>query len=290
MPSTIDQGFSAFLAKLTPTPGETQAAASHRASIRACLVNNFNLERFFETGSFGNGTSVSGYSDVDYFASIPRENLKQDSGSTLTQVRDALDTRFPNTGVRTNCPAVRVPFGTDAKETTEVVPADYVSTSGGYKVYEIANCAGGWMQSSPETHNAYVSAVDTSFAYKVKPLVRFVKAWKFYQNVPISSFYLELRIAAWAQTQGSIIYDEDIYTFLYLLQSSGLAAFYDPKGISGLIAACPTQAKLEDAKSKLATAVTRAGQALEARRKGYIESAFGWWDLVYAYKFPSYSA
>jgi tRNA nucleotidyltransferase (CCA-adding enzyme) len=87
MAKTLEEGFSVFHSWLTPTGTETQAAKNHRASIEACIKNEFGLNRFFRTGSFGNGTSVSGYSDVDYFASIPRDQLKQNSNSTLTRLK-----------------------------------------------------------------------------------------------------------------------------------------------------------------------------------------------------------
>src|SRR5258708_3949048 len=72
MPRTVDEGFRDFLSRLTPSSYESAAATAHRASIEARLKNDFGLRRFFRTGSFGNGTSISGYSDVDYFASLPR--------------------------------------------------------------------------------------------------------------------------------------------------------------------------------------------------------------------------
>jgi hypothetical protein len=152
MTRTVAEGFKDFLYRLTPSSVESTAATSHRASIEACLKNNFVLNRLFRTGSTGNGTSISGYSDVDYFASMGRDDLSQSSNYTLTRVRNALDVRFPNTGVRVNCPAVKVPFGTVASETTEVVPVDCVAQAGNQKhlVYEIPNCAGGWMRSSPD--------------------------------------------------------------------------------------------------------------------------------------------
>lgn len=59
-------------------------------------------------------------------------------------------------------------------------------------------------------------------------------------------------------------------------------------GISGYISPCSTDAKLEDAKSKLSTALTRAQYACDAESKGKIEEAFRWWDRLYNYKFPSY--
>jgi hypothetical protein len=56
-------------------------------------------------------------------------------------VRDALDKRFPATGVRVSCPAVMVPFGSLAKESTEVVPADLAVIPGKLNVYVIATGA-----------------------------------------------------------------------------------------------------------------------------------------------------
>ena len=287
---TVDQGFRTFHTRLTPTSGESDAAKRHRSSIKACLENNFGMTRFFRTGSFGNGTSISGYSDVDYFAQIPTENLNTNSTTTLRKVRNALDTRFPDTGVRVSCPAVLVPFGTDAKENTEVTPADNigVTTTNKYKVYEIADCSDGWMRSSPDAHNTYVREIDSDLRNKVKPLIRFIKAWKYYRNVPISSFYLELRVTKYAEGKSWISYSKDVKGVFSYLNRIDLANMQDPMGISGYISPCPTNTKLEDAKSKLSTALTRAQHACNAEDKDEIENAFWWWNMLYNYNFPSY--
>ena len=285
---TVNQGFTTFLQRLTPTYGESTAAKNHRASIKACLESNFDMTSFFRTGSFGNGTSISGYSDVDYFAVIPNNKLKANSTTTLREIRDALATRFPNTGVRVSCPAVVVPFGTDAKESTEVTPAKYIKTTDGYNIYDIPNCSDGWMRSSPSTHNAYVREVNENLNNKVKPLIRFIKAWKYYRNVPISSFYLELRVTKYAEDKSWITYSKDVKGVLSYLDSIDLANMRDPKGISGYISPCSTDTKLSDAKSKLSTALTRAQNACDAEDKGNIKTAFEWWDLLYANNFPSY--
>ena len=287
---TVNQGFTDFLSTLTPTSGESTAAKNHRASIGSCLKSNFGMTRFFQTGSFGNGTSISKHSDVDRFAEIPAKNLNQNSTYALREVRNALAKRFPNTGVRVSCPAVVVPFGTDAKETTEVTPAKYVgiTTEDEYKVYDIPDCSDGWMRSSPDAHNAYVREVNEDLGFKVKPLIRFIKAWKYYRNVPISSFYLELRVTKYAEGESSIIYALDVKRVFSYLDRIGLASMQDPMGISGYIKPCPTDAKLEDAKSKLSTALTRAQNACDAEDEGNIKTAFDWWNLLYNYNFPSY--
>jgi Second Messenger Oligonucleotide or Dinucleotide Synthetase domain len=290
MAKTVEEGFRDFHGLLTPTGGASEAAQRHRASIEACLKNNFELTRFFRTGSFGNGTSIRGYSDVDYFASIPRKNLDQNSDYTLRKVRNALDTRFPQSGVRIDSPAVLVPFGSEASESTEVVPADFIeSNKDGHFVYEIADGDGRWMKSSPDAHNAYVAEIDEELGGKVKPLIRFLKAWKFYRNVPIGSFYLELRVAKYASQEKSIVYSIDVRNILKMLWDNQLAAMQDPIGISGYINPCSTDIKKSDALSKLETALGRAEKAREAETAGKISDAFYWWDLMFDLKFPAYS-
>jgi hypothetical protein len=246
------------------------------------------LQRFTRIGSFGNGTSISGCSDVDYLACLPTDQLTRSSVYSLAKVRDALDFRFPLTGVRVNTPAVCCPFGATAVERTEVIPADYVGTSGGYKVYDIADGEGGWMKTSPDAHNAYVKKIDDAFGNKVKPLIRLLKAWKYFRDVPISSFYLEMRVTKYASEEKTIVYDLDVKRVLKLLWDSQLASMQDPVGISGYIPACSTDIRKKTALSRLETALTRAENAGACASAQKISDAFDWWRLVFNYEFPSY--
>ena len=288
MPRTIDEGFRDFHSKLTPSSTETEAAKGHRASIRARLDQEFGVRRFARIGSFGNGTSISGHSDVDYLVSLANSSLTRDSDYSLKKVRDSLAGRFPNTGVRVNCPAVMIPFGSSKAETTEVVPGDYIEERRGHSVYDIPDCAGGWMRASPDSHNAYVSEQNDRLGGKVKPLIRFIKAWKYYREVPISSFYLELRVARYASTETVIVYDIDVKAVLCQLRDHQLADMQDPMGISGYIKACKTSPLREEALSKLETAATRAEKARAAAEKGQLSEAFDMWNLLYYYEFPGY--
>lgn len=288
MPRSISEGFDDFLFKLKASSPESEAARRHRASIEACLRGNFGLNRFVRIGSFGNSTSISGFSDVDYLAGIPTTQLTRSSAYSLVKVRDALDTRFPLTGVRVNTPAVAVPFGTRRSETTEVVPADLVGEAYGFKVYEIADGEGGWMRVSPDAHNAYVAAVDERHGGRAKALIRYIKAWKYLRGVPISSFYLEMRVAKYADGEKVIIPDIDVARVLRELWDHQLARMQDPMGFSGYIQACKTEALRADALSKLERAVGRAAKARQCVVNQDIASAFDWWRLLYDDQFPSY--
>jgi len=289
MPRTIAEGFRDFLTKLTPSGLESEAAKNHRYSIKTRLEKDFDyVPRFTRIGSFGNGTSISGYSDVDYLACLPTKHLTANSTYSLQKVRDSLDARFSNTGVHVNCPAVVCPFGNSPSESTEIVTADDVGESNGYKVYDIADCAGGWMKASPDAHKAYVASINEKLADKVKPLIRFIKAWKCFREVPISSFYLELRIAKYASDEKNIIYEFDVRNVFKLLWDAQLASMQDPMGVSGYISACSTETKKQDALSKVGTAYSRADKAREESRKENISDAFYWWRLLYNESFPTY--
>lgn len=289
MARTVEEGFRIFHGRLTPTRGESQAAKNHRASIEACLKQAFNITRFVRTGSFGNGTSISGYSDVDYFACMPSANRWASSTTTLQRVREALVARFGNTPISIRTPAVVLRFGTDISESTEIVPAHLVQTDrNGNLIYEIPDSRGQWMRSSPDAHNNYVDAIDREFNGKVKQLVRLLKAWKYYCGAPIRSFYLEMRVAKYASQRGSILYSRDVKNILQTLWDNQLAALQDPMGISGRITPCSSTAQKSTALSRLKTALGRAQKAREAESVGSIRDAFYWWNLMYTGNFPSY--
>lgn len=289
MAKTIEQGFNEFHTKLTPSGVESAESKSHRESIRECLVSNMGMTNLFRTGSTGNGTGVSGYSDTDYFAVIPTANLKSNSTYSLQKVEEVLKTKFPLTNIYIDTPSVVCKFSGTAVSKTEIVPADRNRLLYGYWVYDIPDNIGGWIQASPLIHNNYVTSINDRLGGKLKPLIRFIKAWKYYNNVPISSFYLELRIAKTCYSKTSITYDYDIKSIIKYLVDNNLPDIIDPTGISGLISPCKTDTKKTDAISKLNTALIRADYARSAKLKDHTKSAFDWWDKFYNGKFPSYN-
>lgn len=288
MPRDINKGFEDFHNKIKTSAVETAVAKSHRASIGSCLKSKFGLNRFTRIGSFGNGTNISGYSDVDYLACLPTSSLTSTSTASLSKVRDALNYRFSSTNVKVSAPAVVCPFGTRKSEDTEIVVANYIKENNGFKVYEISDCNDGWMQVSPDAHNDYVAKVDKKHGGKVKPLIRFIKAWKYYAKVPISSFYLEMKVAKYADGESSIVYSIDVKQILSILNGNGLPKMQDPTVVGGYINPCKTEAFKRDAISKLSTATTRADKARTAESDGDIKTAFYWWNLLYNENFPNY--
>jgi len=285
---TINQGFVDFHQRITPAGHELGKAASHKASITARLKLYYDLKRLFYSGSANNGTNISCLSDVDFFASIPTNKLKNNSSTSLREIKECLQGRYSNTNIYVDSPAVVLDFGSGVWDTAEVIPADYVEQKNGKNVYEIADGSGGWMKSSPSSHKSYVASENNRLGKKLKPLIRFIKAWKYYCNVPISSFYLELRITKWMESEDLIIYEYDVNTVLRKLNECGLAAIQDPKGVSGYVYPCSSEANKRDALSKLSTAKVRAQKAEHAENTENTKDAFYWWDMLFSGNFPSY--
>ena len=155
---TINQGFAAFQSRITPGSYETGKASSHKAAITGRLEEYYDLKRLFYSGSAYNGTSIAYYSDVDFFASIPTKKLKNNSSTSLREIKECLQGRFPKTNIYVDSPAIVLDFGSAIWDTAEVIPADYIKQVDGKNVYDIPDGNGGWSKSSPSSHNSYVTS------------------------------------------------------------------------------------------------------------------------------------
>lgn len=287
MARTVDEGFEEFLSRLVPTQAQRDAGAGHRASVKAALEARLDVKNFFETGSFSHGTGVRHRSDIDVLVSL--SNKPDSSYTALTRVKDALEARFPRTTVRIRRPAVQILFGA-GYETWEVIPGFLTTRGGSALVYDIPSAVtnGGWIDAAPKEHLKYVDECNRQpHKGDAKGLSRLVKAWKYYCDVPISSFYLEMRAAQHVKSLTTYIHVWDICLLLEKLRDHELADMNDPKGASGRFSACSSDSKRDDAISKVKTAATRARKALEADRKDDPVTAFYYLDLLFGGNFPA---
>jgi len=289
MEKSIEDGFQKFLKRLTPLKTETEAAKRHRASIEKCLKNHFEMNSFFRTGSFGNGTSIRKYSDVDCFAVIPVEHLKQNPKNTLIQVKRKLRNRFPNTEINIKSPAIQIPFGNLKCESTEIVPADLVGyNEDGFEIYDIPGPNGSWIKSSPKAHNKLVVYVDEKLNHKLRPLIRFIKAWKYIRQVPISSFYLEIFITKYCLVENSIYYPIDILNILNLLLFDNVPVIEDPMKIAGSIIPCNSELAKRNVIHKLKLHLPIIEKANKFDELDKPKLAFNYWRGLYKGNFPTH--
>jgi hypothetical protein len=196
---------------------------------------------------------------------------------------------FRNTTIRVSRPAVVIEFNSGA-EKWEIIPGYRKATKGDSALYDIPGVGTvNWMESAPIDHLAYVNAVNQQKGIEggAKKLARLTKAWKYFNDVPISSFYLEMRAAKYLSKESFFEPFEDITRLLESLANDELAAMNDPMEVTSRFHACSTDAKRTEALSKIASAAVRARKALNDNKSGKVDSAFTYLDLVFGNRFPS---
>jgi hypothetical protein len=279
MSKSVRQGFDEFLSNLTPTPGQFSAATTHRSTIESCLDSHVGIHRLFESGSLRHGTGVRGWSDSDLMVSVKGERPSSDSA--LNRIKAALSSRYPLTTVKVSRPAVVCSFSSGD---VEVVPAYARHDSS----YWIPAPGGSWLISAPKEHNDYVTQVNTKDGVRggAKGMARLLKAWKYFNNVPVSSFYLEMRSAEYMNGESSIVWVVDVCRLFEDLERHSLASMNDPKGVAGRISACSSDPKREIALSRVKTAASRARRARDYHDAGNDGKAFEALDLLFNGRFP----
>lgn len=285
----MDAAFSEFLRRLAVSKEQWRTAAGHRQSVEAALKSRIDVRAMWETGSFHHGTGVRGRSDIDVLVSLIAARPTS-SDTALDWVQDALTAGFPRTAVYRRRPAIVVDFA-GGQDRWECIPG-FLTGRGGPDVftYDIPGAASGWMDTSPRSHLQYVNAsnADPNPTGGAKSLARLLKAWKYYCNVPLSSFYLEMRAAQHMRTTTSFWAVWDTCRVLEKMNEHALADMNDPTGAaSSRFAACSTGPKRAEALSKLETASTRARNALNRKIAGDEAAAFYYLDLLFGQQFPS---
>lgn len=280
---TIAEAFEDYLGWKTPTDSQRSAAEKHRATVTSSITKSLEVFRFIETGSFTHGTGVAGHSDVDILVSL-KADQPASSDTALGWLRTSLVKTFPNTHVHVSRPAVVVPFA-NGYETFEIIPG--FRNAKEIARFSIPAPGGDWMDTTPQEHLNYVSAANATPRRGAKRLARLLKSWKYAQNVPISSFYLEMRAAQHMLGEESFLAIADLCSVLERIDRHDLASMQDPTGSSGLIRATSSSGAAETARSKTHTAAVRARKAFDALRDKDVASSFYYLDLLFNGGFPS---
>lgn len=262
-----------ILSRYTPSSTYFDSSRKHRGAIEARLDLWLGVKEMFETGSLKHGTGVAYWSDADYLVVLKGE--RPTSTTALNNVKEALADRFKSTTVKIRRPAVVCEFNS-AQETVEVVPA-FTADSG----YWIPDPAGDWMRTHPKDHNQYVNDVNKKHSGGAKKLARLAKVWKYKRNVRVSSCYLEMRAAKYADGEESWYLPIELHRYLSWLQQIGLAAMNDPTGLGSRFAAYSSESMRIDSLSKLDTAVTRASKARDFDLEGKNEDAVAQYELLF---------
>ena len=231
MSATASSMLESLIRSMTPNEAARSDAAKHRKEIEEWLKTDLGILRMRETGSWHHGTALDGFSDVDYFVSM-RDSCPSSSTTALEDLCASLSRGVPGAYASIDRPAVRLRYFEDGPD-VEITPA-YIRETDDYDIPDPGST--GWIRSNPAVHLEYVDRAQQETGGRAKGLIRLVKTWKSCNNLPLSSFYLEMRTAQYALNNKPIIYDWDLRDFFKSLANSGLREMNDPTNYGRRIA------------------------------------------------------
>lgn len=287
MARAVSDGFEEFVERVTPEYAESANAEKNLVIIERCLTSQFKMDYMATYGSTGHGTNVNGYSPVDCFAVIDQSKLLEVSGDSLAEISTFLLEHLPDTAVTGGRPVVAVPFGKNRAEIHHVVPAYPKGKKGPHDIYGIPAPRDRWIDSCPGAHSEWINDLNDEMGRNLKPFIRVVKAWNFYNDAPIWSFYVELCVAEFLKSDSSIVYSVDLKNFFKYMVDKGLAPFEGSAGCTEPVYGT-SQADKEIGLEKLKTALALAERARNAEVKGDIADAFYLWRKTFNWRFPAY--
>ncbi len=284
---SVDDVLNDFALAFAPDEVEKEKAAANKARILSRLASDLGTTELVGSGSYGRSTSVRGYSDIDYFALTPNGRLKSDSKASLADFRTALLKSFPSSEVTVRDPAVAVRFTSPGLSQHEIIPAYYIESYRGFRIFGMPNRSGGWMRSSPTGHAQWVDRENTRVGSNLKRLIRLIKVWNYLNEVGIRSFYLEMRTTERMASESTIVPSIDFVSTLRHLSGKQLADMNDPLGLNSRIEPCSPSA-LSGALTKINSAITLLERARELENSVGEAEAYRKWDEVFKWKLPRF--
>jgi hypothetical protein len=290
----VPTAFLALIRRAQLTNRDVELFGSHKGTIARAIDARLDAVKVEPIGSLARGTAVHGLSDLDLLLVLTRKaltwgsNLKA-STTVLGEVRDALRDRYRATGIGRDGQAVVANFN-DGDHSVDIVPGCYLEQGGryNYPIYAIPDGCGGWMRTSPGSHNRYISDADARARGQLKYVAQLFKVWRQARAVlvPISGFHVELLLAYEGICEGARSYSAILRDLFVILANRGCAGLRDPVEISGVIPAANSEAKRQQALRTVTDSALHADAALRAERAGEIREALRQWNIVFNGEFP----
>lgn len=237
---SVSSRFEAFLSNISLTDAQKAAGAERRASVVRVLNARYwgvdsGTSNSKYVGSWAKITRIRPPRDVDVIFTLPKsiyDRFQARAGNRqsqlLQEVKAALLVRFPNTDIRGDGPVVKIPF---TEYNVELAPA-FSLQGGGYWV--CMTDSGGYYKKAD--YNAEFDVIKSSgdrTNNNTRNLIRMMKRWQGYCDVPLKSFWIELIavefLDQWEhRSQSKMFYDWMVRDFLKYLEGKVNCNVYAP--------------------------------------------------------------
>lgn len=291
---SVSSSFQKLISRIEPSASELASAAQHANTIKTRLKASFRLKKLMVIGSYSRATHIGGSSDIDIFAVLARDEMRWggnyvNPATALDNLRKDLEARYPSTTIYKDVHAIVVDFS-GTRSHVDVVPGFFAGmTSQNWPLYSMPNGAAGWMETCPELHNAYIKQKDDASGGKLRRSAQLMKFWRECRSpkIPLSSFHIEMLLAANGVCEGIKSYADCITETLQLLAQRECQALRDPLGIAANIFATRSYRQRETTLRSIIYSRDHAKAAVRAEQYGNVSEAKRQWDIVFNGQFPT---
>ena len=237
---SVSKRFSVFLANIMLTEPQMESGRSRRESVVQVLNSEYwgsqhKTNNSLFVGSWGKFTTVRPPRDVDILFKLPKsvyDRFARRTGNKqsqlLQEIKGILAAKFTNTRIKGDGPVVKVPF---ASYDVELIPA-FDLTNGRYWICMTDN-GGYYKEADYDAEAEAVKSSNDNTKEKTRDLIRMMKRWQAYCNVPLKSFWIELLaidfLFGWEHKDKSMVYyDWMVRDFLRHLEGKSHHTLYAP--------------------------------------------------------------
>ena len=286
---SVSSRFDQFLANIKLTSEQIEDARVKYDGVCKKLHDHFYSTEYsgstrYLIGSYGKRTNIRPARDVDVIFKLPSSKYQTDTNYNyqsylLQEVKDILLEKYPSTDIKGDGPVVVVNFSNN--HFIEVVPA--IELDSGRFYIPITTNGGHWKLDDPKALYQFINDSDNETSGNTRNLVRMIKRWQDYCNVPIKSLVIEIRALLFLdgynhRDKGSIYYDWMVRDyFKQLVEKAG--SYYKLPGLNE---------KLyygDGWKSKSESAYARAVKACEYESAENEDSATEEWKKIFGEDF-----
>jgi hypothetical protein len=209
--------FNGLLTNLNLTTAQSEYGQTKHAGVSSCLnVHYYGVTSGYSNsmlaGSWGKSTAIRPPRDIDIIFVLPAsvyERFKSRTGNIqsqiLQEVKGILSNTYTMTTMRGDGQVVVIPFATFP---VELVPA-FLLTSKQYLICD-TNDGGKFKTVDPDAEIEKIKKADADTNGNTRNLIRMLKCWQGYCNVPMKSFCLELLavdfLSTWQYRQNTATY------------------------------------------------------------------------------------
>ena len=191
--------FSEFCSKLAIPQDKRSSIVTRYQSITSRLNQDFwnsssGSNNSIYVGSYGRGTAINGFSDLDMLFVLPFTTYQQynsyinnGQSALLQAVRNSMQKTYPTTSIGADGQVVSVSFTDDI--TFEVVPC-FLNKDDSY-TFADSNGGGKWKVTNPKPEINAIASGDSETNGNLKRLCKMFRAWKNKWSVPMGGLMID---------------------------------------------------------------------------------------------------